>query len=101
MLTDILRDTAVIERKVEVSGALGQQVTWQNIGTYYCRLVPLDTEGRMAYQQYAGRYLGRFIFRGSPPLSLNHRIVYHSEVYIPMDPPQDIEYGTIIVVRRE
>jgi len=101
MLTQILRDTAVIERKLEVSHALGQDVAWQNVGTYWCRLVPVDTEGRIAYQQYAGRYIGRFIFRGRPELSLNHRIIHGGRVYIPIDPPQDIECGSMIVVRQE
>jgi hypothetical protein len=101
MLTQILKDTAIIERKLEASHALGQDVAWQNVGTFYCRLVPVDTEGRIAYQQYAGRYIGRFIFRGTPELSLNHRILHKGDIYIPIDPPQDIECGSMIVVRRE
>ena len=99
-LANILKDRVQIQVKTVTQGALGQTVVWKPVETRHARVILLDAKARAVYQQLKSEVSHKVIFRGSISLSLgNNRLLWKDKTLEPVEPPQEIEEETIVVVK--
>lgn len=99
-LADKLRDRVSIQVKTPTPGPLGETVVWKPVETRYAQVTPLDAKARAVYQQLQSEVSHKVIFRGSVSLSLgNNRILHGSKTYEPVEPAQEIEGATVVMVK--
>jgi len=99
-LANLLKDRVQIQVKTTTQTALGETIVWKPLETRYARVIPLDAKARAIYQQLQSQVSHKVIFRGSVSLSLgNNRLLWGSKTLEPVEPAQEIEGATIVVVR--
>jgi head-tail adaptor len=100
MLTNILKDRVQIQEKTTTQTATGAVEVWKPVQWKYARVVPLDARARAYFQQIHSEVTHKIIFRGSVSLSLgNNRFLHGAKIFKPIEPPQEIEGATVIMVK--
>lgn len=100
MLSNLLRNRVQVQEKATTMTATGPTEVWKPVQWKYARVVTLDARARAHYQQLQSEVTHKIIFRGSVSLSLgNNRFLHGSKTYEPVEPPQEIEGATVIMVK--
>ncbi len=99
-LADTLTDRVHIQVRTATRTALGETVVWKPVETRYARVIPLDAKARAVYQQLQSEVSHEVTFRGSVSLSLgNNRILWGAKTLEPVEPVQEINGTTVVVVK--
>jgi head-tail adaptor len=100
MFPNLLKDRIQIQRKTTMLTAAGETEIWTPVQTKFARVIPLDAKAIAQYQQLNSVVTHRIIFRGSVDLGLGTvRFKHGSRTYEPVNPPQEIENTTVVLVR--
>lgn len=100
MKANILKDRIQIQVRTATLGALGEEVVWKPVETRYARVIPLDASARAVYQQLQSQVSHKVIFRGSVSLSLgNNRLLWGAKMLEPVEPVQEIDNTTVVMVK--
>lgn len=99
-LTNILRDRVTIQLRTATQTATGETIIWTPVETRYARVIPLDAAARAVYMQMQSQVTHKMIFRGSVSLSLgNNRLLWKSKILEPVEPVQEIDNSTVVMVK--
>ncbi len=94
MLSNILKDRIIIQKKTITLGDTGETVTWETVETRWGRVIPLDAKSRLAYQQVNSVVTDRIQFRRDVSINLSeYRFVKGSQYYEPVNPPRKLDNG--------
>ncbi len=100
ILTNILKDRVIIQLRNATQTSLGETVVWTPVTIRHARVIALDAKARAIYQQMKSEVTHKVIFRGSVSLSLNNnRLLWGSRILELVEPVQEIEDATIVMVK--
>jgi len=82
MITNTLKDKCALYLKTSTPSALGEDVTWSLVGSYWCRKIHLEVETISTYQQLNTQVTDRFIIEGKVAIKIGtHKIIHDSTTY--------------------
>jgi len=100
MLSNLLKNRVQVQERTTTQTATGETEVWKPVQWKYARVVPLDARARAHYQQLQSEVTHKIIFRGSVNISLaDNRFLHGAKIYKPVEPPQEINNTTIIMVK--
>lgn len=100
MLSNLLRSKVHIQVRSASRGPLGETITWKPVMTRFARVVPLSAQVRADHQQLGSVVSHKIIFRGSVSLTLGgNRFLWKDKTFEPVEPSEEIEGFTSIVVK--
>jgi len=101
MLTNFLKTKCTIQTKEAVRDHLGENITWKDVNTLWCRKVSVDVKTRTAYMQLNTVVTDKFLLRGEVALNIgSHRIKIEGVIYELVESAQFIEGVTVVLTRR-
>lgn len=101
MLTNFLKTKCTIQKKEATRDHLGENITWEDGDTLWCRKVSVDVKTRTAYMQLNTDVTDKFIFRGEVALNIgSHRIKIEDVIYELVESAQFIDGVTVVLTRR-
>ena len=99
-LANVLKDRVQIQVKTTTQTALGQTEVWSPVEVLNGLVIPLDAKARVVYQQMQSEVSHKVIFRGSVSLSLgNNRLLWKSKTLEPVEPAQEGDNSTVVMVK--
>jgi len=102
MLNNLLKDRVRIQVKTSTLGATGMTEVWKPVEIRFARVVPLDAQARAVYQQMKSEVTHKVILRGSVTLNLgDYRFIWKDKTLEPVEPPQELNNTTVIMVKEE
>lgn len=98
MLTNAMKAKALVEVKTSTRTSLGETASWDEVGSYWCRRVPVDVATKTAYQQQNTVVTDKFVFEGKVDLKYNiNRLTYEGDLYNLIESAQFLEGSTIVL----
>ena len=89
-----------IQLRVATQTALGETVVWTPVEKRFARVIPLDAKARAVYMQMQSEVSHKVVFRGSVSLSLgNNRLLWGSKTLEPVEPAQELDNSTVVMVK--
>ena len=99
-LANVLKDRVSIQVKTTTPGPLGETVVWKPVETRNARVIPLDAKARAVYQQLQSEVSHRIVMRGTVSLNLGlNRLLWKDKTLEPVEPPQNLNDTTVVMVK--
>ena len=85
MFSNVMSDKCTLYLKESTIGANGEEVSWSEVASYWCRKIHLSVATQAAYMQLNTLVTDRFILEGKLTIGLGtHKIVHDSTTYEPI-----------------
>lgn len=103
-----MHEEVTLQTATKTVGAMGTEVSWSDTANYRARVLPLNTQSRLAYGQPQGESWWKLYLQGAVTVTRGtHRFKWtnnSNKILLPVEPqytPDALNRETCVVVREE